>query len=678
MLSFNETELGGIEDDSLIPFGENLESISRLLDNSSFYGTASYQISNALWGTLKDLKLEVLIGVSMEDLFGADEPIRSKYLAFEIFGTKTANPSNLVLAVNSIYVSGQAKDWHKSVVREGGDGRREDDGASLLLPQHKNTPRTIILSFSTVGFCYNLKLVSHLALQLREAEYIEEGIGEAEVLRRGGRDRGEILQWDCGPVAAASLLLASTMGDKRPRSVSSPDLYLDVLHQYFSGGSRDLQTDQRAEEGIKEDDGGSKVAEMESIEAAMECDGGTKSGGGPTDGDITSNTKTDVPAMKEVVDPTGDFKNMAESLSHCITMELLEHEPECSTDMTENHAPLIRGLPDDIAIFCIARVPRRYHMILKSVSKRWRELVCSEEWSSYRKKHNVEETWIYAICRDKSDLIHCYVLDPNSSRRCWKLVQGLPPRCLKRKGLASEVLGKKLYLLGGCSWSEDASHDVYCYDASKNTWDEAASLSTARCYFACEALNEKLYAVGGVTSSSSDPCSWDTYDPSTSSCMTLLDPNIFPDIQESVVLDGKIYIRGAVSTMSQHIPALVYEPTSSEWQHVDEDLVLGWHGPAVVVDSTLYVLDQRSGTRLMMWQAKSRDWVSVGRLSPLLTRPPCRLVAIGKSIFVIGKGLSTVVLDLAKAGNVGGVMVSSSVPKLDSDVDVISCKTLSI
>ncbi|XP_042510394.1 F-box/kelch-repeat protein SKIP4 [Macadamia integrifolia] len=359
-------------------------------------------------------------------------------------------------------------------------------------------------------------------------------------------------------------------------------------------------------------------------------------------------------------------------------MEHPEHEPECSTDMTQNNAPLICGLPDDIALFCLARVPRRYHMTLKCVSKRWRELVCSEEWYYYRQKHNLEETWIYALCRDKSDQIHCYVMDPNSSREGWKLIQGLPPRCSKRKGMASEVLGKKFYLLGGCSWSEDATHDVYCYDASKNTWDEAASMSTARCYFACEALNGKFYAIGGVTSSSSDQCSWDTYDPSTTSGMTHMDPNIFSDIQESVVLHGKIYIRGAVSTIFQHIPALVYEPTSSTWQHVDEDLVSGWHGPAVVVDDTLYVLDQSSGTRLMMWLPKSRDWVSVGRLSPLLTRPPCRLVAIGKSIFVIGKGLSTVMLDLAKAGNVGGVMVSSSFPKLDSDDDVISCKALSV
>lgn len=104
----------------------------------------------------------------------------------------------------------------------------------------------------------------------------------------------------------------------------------------------------------------------------------------------------------------------------------------------------------------------------------------SEEFYSYRRKHNLDETWIYALCRDKYDQILCYVLDPSSPRRSWKLNQGIPPRILKRKGIGIEVLGKKIYLLGACGWCEDASNEVYCYDASVNSWTEAASLSVAR------------------------------------------------------------------------------------------------------------------------------------------------------------------------------------------------------
>ncbi|KAL9430170.1 hypothetical protein AB3S75_025535 [Citrus x aurantiifolia] len=337
--------------------------------------------------------------------------------------------------------------------------------------------------------------------------------------------------------------------------------------------------------------------------------------------------------------------------------------------------PLISGLPDDIALFCLARVPRRYHAVLKCVSRRWRGLLHSEEWCAYRRKHNLDETWIYAFCRDnKLERLCCYVLDPNSTRRGWKMIHELPTRALRRKGMGFEVLGKNAYLLGGCGWSEDATSEVYCYDASMNTWTDATPMSTARCYFACGVLNQKIYCIGGL----GDTHSWDVYDPCTNNWKLHTEPNIFTEIEDSFVMDGKIYIRCSASAATSHFCALVYEPSTDSWLHADANMASGWWGPAVVVDDALYVLDQSSGTKLMMWQKESREWAPVGRLSPLLTRPPCKLVAIGKTIFVIGKGCSAVVIDVGKIGNIGGIMVSSSIPKLNDNDDIISCKCLAI
>lgn len=156
-----------------------------------------------------------------------------------------------------------------------------------------------------------------------------------------------------------------------------------------------------------------------------------------------------------------------------------------------------------------------------------------------------------------------------------------------------------------------------------------------------------------------------------------------PDIEDSLVLDDKIYIRCGTSSLTCHVYAVVYDPWSGTWQHGDADMVSGWRGPGVIADGTLYVLEQSLGTRVMMWKKESREWVAIGRLSPLLTRPPCRLVAIGRKIFVVGKGLSTVVVDIGNVGNMRGVLLTSSIPKLasdddDDDVNVISCKILAI
>ncbi|KAL2511398.1 F-box/kelch-repeat protein SKIP4 [Abeliophyllum distichum] len=366
------------------------------------------------------------------------------------------------------------------------------------------------------------------------------------------------------------------------------------------------------------------------------------------------------------------------------SVEQTESGLEGHSQLDSEQAALIPGLPDHIAFFCLARVPRKYHPFLNCVSKRWRELVCSDEWHSYRRNNYLAETWIYALCIDKSDQLCCYVLDSNQLQRGWKRIQDLPSRCLKRKGVGFEVLGKKLYLCGGCGWIEEATDEVYCYDASMNTWNTASPLSIARCYFTYEALDGKIYAIGGLGSKSSNPQSCDTYDPLTDSWSSFIDPNIPPDIEDSVVLDGKIYIRCGFSAVSSHVYAVVYNPSNGTWQRVDADMACGWRGPAVVINGVLYVLDQTSGIRLMMWQEDIREWVAVTRLSPLFMRPPCRLVAIGKKVFVIGKGLGTVAFDVENAANMDGVLVSSSVPRLISDDDeiswdfVISCKSLAI
>ncbi|ESW07052.1 hypothetical protein PHAVU_010G098100 [Phaseolus vulgaris] len=369
-------------------------------------------------------------------------------------------------------------------------------------------------------------------------------------------------------------------------------------------------------------------------------------------------------------------------------MENVNDEKESSNSVNEvedTNSALICGLPDDISLMCLARVPRKYHPVLKCVSKRWRDLICNEEWCTYRQKHKLDETWIYALCRDKLNETFCYVLDPTASGRYWKLVDGLPPHISKRKGIGFEALGNKLFLLGGCRWSRDCTDEVYSYDASSNCWVQAASMPTARCFFACEVLDEKLYAIGGLVSNPSYSHSWDTFDPLTNCWRSQRDVIIISDVEDSVILDGKIYVRFSRYPVTPYVSAIVYEPSSGTWQYADADMVSGWTGPAVVVDDTLYVLDQTLGTRLMMWHKERRQWIPVGKLSPLLTRPPCQLVAVGRSIFIVGKMLSTVVVDVGDLGNEGQVMttssipgLASSIPRLSSDFTVISCKCLSI
>ncbi|KAK8521230.1 hypothetical protein V6N12_005140 [Hibiscus sabdariffa] len=104
---------------------------------------------------------------------------------------------------------------------------------------------------------------------------------------------------------------------------------------------------------------------------------------------------------------------------------------------------------------------------------------------------------------------------------------------------------------------------------------------------------------------------------------------------DSFVSYGKIYIRQG---LHRNVCAIVYEPSSGACRHCDSDVLSGWRGPAVVVDGTLYVLDQASEPRLwrltMMWQKDIRKWVVIRKLPDTDIRPPYKLVAVGKQISV--------------------------------------------
>ncbi|KAJ0255621.1 F-box/kelch-repeat protein SKIP4 [Hirschfeldia incana] len=348
-----------------------------------------------------------------------------------------------------------------------------------------------------------------------------------------------------------------------------------------------------------------------------------------------------------------------------------------SSDQSKE-AQLITGVPDDILNLCLARVPREHHVAMKCVSRRWRDVICSDDFCEYRNKSNLAESCIYALCRHTSGRVFLHLLNPSSSRRAWRRVCEIPPHITFRDGMGFAVLGKRLFVLGGCGWVEDASDDVYCYDAVMNTWLHLLPpLSTKRCFFACETLDGKVMAIGGLGVNSRASQTWDIYDPVTRSCVSCSDESIVPEIEDSFVMDGKVYVRGGAGSS-----AAVYDGSTKVWERVDDDMASGWLGPAVVVGGDdLYVLDQSFGATLTMWCKETRVWIRIGKLSQLVMTQQCRLVCVGSSIFVIGKDCSTVVIDVenVRKKTVNGVMVCSSLPKTwDDHIYVITCKSIAI
>ncbi|KAI5016111.1 hypothetical protein ZWY2020_005962 [Hordeum vulgare] len=110
-------------------------------------------------------------------------------------------------------------------------------------------------------------------------------------------------------------------------------------------------------------------------------------------------------------------------------------------------APLLPGLPDDLAIACLIRVPRVEHPNLRTVCKRWNRLLSGNYYYSLRKKLSMAEEWVYVFKRDREGKISWHAFDPLN--QLWKSLPPVPPEYSEALGFGCAVLsGCYLYLFG--------------------------------------------------------------------------------------------------------------------------------------------------------------------------------------------------------------------------------------
>lgn len=102
----------------------------------------------------------------------------------------------------------------------------------------------------------------------------------------------------------------------------------------------------------------------------------------------------------------------------CMQPDIKPHAHKSKNSRKERnrtHAPLLPGLPDDLAIACLIRVPRVEHRKLRLVCKRWHHLLAGNYFFSLRKNMGMAEEWVYVIKRDHDGKILFMPLIPSIS-----------------------------------------------------------------------------------------------------------------------------------------------------------------------------------------------------------------------------------------------------------------------
>ncbi|XP_076911539.1 F-box/kelch-repeat protein SKIP6 [Bidens hawaiensis] len=251
-------------------------------------------------------------------------------------------------------------------------------------------------------------------------------------------------------------------------------------------------------------------------------------------------------------------------------------------------ALLIPGLPDDISVQCIARVPRHHHPTLSLVSTLWRHTLRSQHLFHTRSLLHSTQHSLYLNIRLNSTFN--WYLHPNPNPNYINIKLSLFPLPPIPVGPAYAVLGSKIYLIGG-SINDIALNSVWVLDCTLNRWETGPKMKVGREFAAAAVVDGKIYVMGGcVVDNRLKSVNWaEVFDPAVGEWGPVESGSVDGNGKDKwmhacAVIDGRIYAmadRGGV----------VYDVVGREWGRVPKRLDLGWRGRAVVIDGVLYCYD---------------------------------------------------------------------------------------
>ncbi|KAJ0980049.1 hypothetical protein J5N97_015523 [Dioscorea zingiberensis] len=166
----------------------------------------------------------------------------------------------------------------------------------------------------------------------------------------------------------------------------------------------------------------------------------------------------------------------------------------------EDCEDLIPGLPDDIALMCLARISHGYHGLLECVSKKWRAAIRGHDYVALKEKEWLCGNWLFALSSGE-DSLNCVAYDPDADR--WHPMPRVPTtqRC-QGFGYSCVSVCQRFFIIGGSYTTATfgqplTTNDVLLFDPFKKNWSRAACMRRERGNFACAVVLNKIYVAGG-------------------------------------------------------------------------------------------------------------------------------------------------------------------------------------
>lgn len=274
-------------------------------------------------------------------------------------------------------------------------------------------------------------------------------------------------------------------------------------------------------------------------------------------------------------------------------------------------SPILPGLPDDVAKYCLALVPRSNFPAIGGVCKRWRSFVQSKEFITVRKLAGMLEEWLYILTMDpEGNGSHWEVLDCFGQKH-----HELPPMPGPVKfGFGVVVLHGKLLVVAGYAMDDGSispSAEVYQYDSCLNSWSKLADMKVARYDFACAEVNGMVYVVGGYGMDGESLSCAEVYDPDTDKWAQIESLRRPRWGCFACGFEGKLYVMGGRSsfTIGNSRFVDVYNTERHTWCEMKNGCVMVT--AHAVVGKKLFCMEWKNQRKLAIFDSEDNSWKMV-------------------------------------------------------------------